>query len=88
MIILAAWWYKPEYSITELNTNSAITTPCHEEVLAINSWTTQTPYTLKGYAYSGKFYSHINYLATHIDEYSRLVRSRSRLTHVVSYLYS
>lgn len=48
-----AWWYKPEYIITELNTNSAITTPCHEEILAINSWTTQTPYTLKGYAYSG-----------------------------------
>lgn len=54
-IIFAAWWYKPEYIITELNTNSAITTPCHEEILAINSWTTQTPYTLKGYAYSGKF---------------------------------
>ncbi|XP_074371503.1 nitrate reductase [NADH] 2-like [Apium graveolens] len=48
-----AWWYKPEYSITELNTNSAITTPYHEEVLTINAWTTQTPYTLKGYAYSG-----------------------------------
>ncbi|OWM88463.1 hypothetical protein CDL15_Pgr003875 [Punica granatum] len=48
-----AWWYKPEYIINELNINSVITTPSHEEVLPINSWTTQRPYTLKGYAYSG-----------------------------------
>ncbi|XP_058089670.1 nitrate reductase [NADH] 2-like [Magnolia sinica] len=48
-----AWWYKPEYIINELNINSVITTPCHEEILPINSTTTQRPYTLKGYAYSG-----------------------------------
>lgn len=48
-----AWWYKPEYIINELNINSVITTPGHEEVLPINSWTTQRPYTLRGYAYSG-----------------------------------
>ncbi|XP_052202779.1 nitrate reductase [NADH] [Diospyros lotus] len=48
-----AWWYKPEYIINELNINSVITTPCHEEILPINSWTTQLPYTLRGYAYSG-----------------------------------
>lgn len=48
-----AWWYKPEYIINELNINSVITTPCHEEILPINSWTTQSPYTLRGYAYSG-----------------------------------
>ncbi|KAE8077397.1 hypothetical protein FH972_015964 [Carpinus fangiana] len=48
-----AWWYKPEYIINELNINSVITTPCHEEILPINSWTTQRPYTLTGYAYSG-----------------------------------
>ncbi|GKU87696.1 hypothetical protein SLEP1_g2055 [Rubroshorea leprosula] len=48
-----AWWYKPEFIINELNINSVITTPCHEEILPINSWTTQRPYTLKGYAYSG-----------------------------------
>ncbi|CAH1432904.1 unnamed protein product [Lactuca virosa] len=47
------WWYKPEYIINELNINSVITTPCHEEILPINSWTTQRPYTLRGYAYSG-----------------------------------
>ncbi|GAY41715.1 hypothetical protein CUMW_061560 [Citrus unshiu] len=48
-----AWWYKPEYIINELNINSVITTPCHEEILPINSWTAQRPYTLRGYAYSG-----------------------------------
>jgi len=47
------WWYKPEYIINELNINSVITTPCHEEILPINAFTTQRPYTLKGYAYSG-----------------------------------
>ncbi|KAL2317757.1 hypothetical protein Fmac_031633 [Flemingia macrophylla] len=47
------WWYKPEYIINELNINSVITTPCHEEILPINQWTTQRPYVLKGYAYSG-----------------------------------
>ncbi|KAK4380991.1 Nitrate reductase [NADH] [Sesamum angolense] len=36
-----AWWYKPEYIINELNINSVITTPCHEEILPINSWTTR-----------------------------------------------
>ncbi|KAL4273638.1 hypothetical protein GQ457_13G021360 [Hibiscus cannabinus] len=48
-----AWWNKPEYVINEFNVNSVITTPCHEEILPINSWTSQRPYTLRGYAYSG-----------------------------------
>ncbi|KAJ8423440.1 hypothetical protein Cgig2_015584 [Carnegiea gigantea] len=48
-----AWWYKPEYIINELNINSVITTPCHQEILPINAWTTQRPYTMRGYAYSG-----------------------------------
>ncbi|GAA0158561.1 reductase [Lithospermum erythrorhizon] len=48
-----AWWYKKEYIINDLNINSVITTPCHEEILPINAWTTQRPYTLRGYAYSG-----------------------------------
>lgn len=53
---MIAWWYKPEYIINELNINSVITTPCHEEILPINSATTQRPYTLKGYAYSGTWW--------------------------------
>ena len=54
VVVYAAWWYKPEYIINELNINSVITTPCHEEILPINSWTTQRPYTLRGYSYSGE----------------------------------
>jgi nitrate reductase (NAD(P)H) len=50
----AAWWYRPEYIINELNINSVITTPGHDEVLPINALTTQRPYTIKGYAYSGE----------------------------------
>ncbi|KAF2296770.1 hypothetical protein GH714_001810 [Hevea brasiliensis] len=53
ILYASAWWYKPEYIINELNINSVITTPSHEEILPINPWTTQRPYTLKGYAYSG-----------------------------------
>jgi hypothetical protein len=40
--------------INELNINSVITTPGHDEVLPINALTTQRPYTIKGYAYSGE----------------------------------
>ncbi|XBI75414.1 hypothetical protein VPH35_068784 [Triticum aestivum] len=47
-----AWWYKPEYIINELNTNSVITTPGHDEILPINAFTTQRAYTMKGYAYA------------------------------------
>ncbi|WOL20056.1 hypothetical protein Cni_G28858 [Canna indica] len=48
-----AWWYKPEHIINELNINSVITTPGHDEILPINAFTTQRPYTMRGYAYSG-----------------------------------
>jgi hypothetical protein len=53
----AAWWYKPEYIINELNINSVITTPGHDEILPINAITTQRGYTMKGYAYSGEFHT-------------------------------
>jgi hypothetical protein len=58
----AGWWYKPEYIINELNINSVITTPCHDEILPINSWTTQRPYTLKGYSYSGEFHLYFSFI--------------------------
>ncbi|XP_020109409.1 nitrate reductase [NADH]-like [Ananas comosus] len=47
------WWHKPEYIINELNINSVITTPCNDEILPINALTTLSPYTIRGYAYSG-----------------------------------
>ncbi|PVH66576.1 hypothetical protein PAHAL_1G285500 [Panicum hallii] len=47
------WWYKPEYVINEMNVNSVITTPGHGDILPINAATTQSAYTVRGFAYSG-----------------------------------
>jgi nitrate reductase (NAD(P)H) len=47
-----AWWYDPRYIITDLNTNSAIAQPGHEEELTYTSNSTQK-YPLAGYAYTG-----------------------------------
>ncbi|CAM9091374.1 unnamed protein product, partial [Chrysoparadoxa australica] len=44
------WWYKPEYIINELNVNSAVVYPRHDEILPLNGATT---YTVKGYCYGG-----------------------------------
>ncbi|TQD98771.1 hypothetical protein C1H46_015586 [Malus baccata] len=68
-----AWWYKPEYIINELNINSVITTLCHEEILQINSHTTQRPYTMKGYAYSGELYN-LHYTCTTIFQTQNKLR--------------
>ncbi|KAG6550915.1 hypothetical protein Mapa_007530 [Marchantia paleacea] len=51
LISTAGWWYKPDYIINELNINSVITTPAHNEVLPFDS--IQKPYKVKGYAYTG-----------------------------------
>lgn len=47
-----AWWYDPRYIITDLNTNSAIAQPAHEEELIYVHDSTQK-YPLAGYAYTG-----------------------------------
>ncbi|KAF9455798.1 hypothetical protein BDZ94DRAFT_1276612 [Collybia nuda] len=45
------WWYDPKYLISDLNVNSAIAYPAHDEVFS------PTPgndtYTVQGYAYAG-----------------------------------
>lgn len=46
------WWYKPEYIFNELNINSAIASPLHDEELPIASNIDKT-YTVSGYAYTG-----------------------------------
>ena len=46
------WWYKPEYIFNELNINSAISQPDHNETLAIASNLGKT-YEVAGYAYTG-----------------------------------
>eukprot|EP01036_Dinobryon_divergens_P027779 gene27779-36606_t len=45
------WWHKPEYICNDLNINSAISSPAHNEELSLKEeagW-----YTLRGYAYTG-----------------------------------
>ncbi len=44
------WWYDRKYLINELNTNSAIAKPDHEEIFDLES---APSYAVKGYAYSG-----------------------------------
>jgi nitrate reductase (NAD(P)H) len=46
------WWYKPEYIFNELNINSAISQPDHNETLSIAK-NIDKEYTIAGYAYGG-----------------------------------
>jgi len=41
-----------------MNTNSVITTPAHGDILPINAATTQSAYTVRGFAYSGELALH------------------------------
>ncbi|KAK7385239.1 hypothetical protein VNO78_30953 [Psophocarpus tetragonolobus] len=47
------WWDLQEYCLYELNINSVIIKPSHNEILAINPNTLSKPYLLRGYSYSG-----------------------------------
>mmetsp|Transcript_31111 Transcript_31111/g.69120 ORF Transcript_31111/g.69120 Transcript_31111/m.69120 type:complete len:849 (+) Transcript_31111:85-2631(+) len=44
------WWFKPDFIINDLNINSAVARPWHDEVISLAQ---NQPYTIKGYAYSG-----------------------------------
>mmetsp|Transcript_15424 Transcript_15424/g.29091 ORF Transcript_15424/g.29091 Transcript_15424/m.29091 type:complete len:924 (+) Transcript_15424:130-2901(+) len=46
------WWYKPEYIFNELNINSAMSAPDHNETLSIKN-NIDKIYEVNGYAYSG-----------------------------------
>nr|AAY59538.1 nitrate reductase [Cylindrotheca fusiformis] len=46
------WWYKPEYIFNELNINSAIASPLHDEELPIAK-NIDKSYNVSGYAYTG-----------------------------------
>lgn len=48
--IFLGWWYKPEYIINELNINSAVARPRHDEIILLRE---NKPYTISGYAYTG-----------------------------------
>ncbi|WIA41019.1 hypothetical protein OEZ86_004657 [Tetradesmus obliquus] len=44
------WWFKPDFIINELNINSAVSRPWHDEVLPLG---TNVTYPMSGYAYTG-----------------------------------
>ena len=46
----AGWWQKEDFVINELNVQSVITSPGHDEIIPL----TQEKYTVRGYAYSGE----------------------------------
>jgi nitrate reductase (NAD(P)H) len=47
------WWYKPEYTLYDLNVNSAILCPDHGAILPVSRAITDEIFNLRGYAYSG-----------------------------------
>ena len=52
----AGWWFRPEFIINELNINSVISTPAHDENLTLSN----LEYTVRGYAYTGMVTSLLN----------------------------
>ncbi len=46
----SGWWYKPDFIINDLNINSAVARPWHDEVISLQE---NKPYTCRGYAYAG-----------------------------------
>lgn len=47
----ADWWSKSDFVLNELNVQSVVTAPAHDEMIAL---TAQGSYTVKGFAYSGQ----------------------------------
>jgi nitrate reductase (NAD(P)H) len=47
------WWYKPQYIINELNINSTIIYPSHNEMVCIGGRNAVTDMKITGYAYAG-----------------------------------
>mmetsp|Transcript_14720 Transcript_14720/g.21912 ORF Transcript_14720/g.21912 Transcript_14720/m.21912 type:complete len:827 (+) Transcript_14720:61-2541(+) len=47
------WWYKPQYIINELNINSSIVFPGHNDFIQVSGPKALKEYTISGYAYAG-----------------------------------
>ncbi|CAL5220115.1 g2068 [Coccomyxa viridis] len=45
------WWYKPDFIINDININSAVTSPAHDEVITLAEGNSHV--SIAGYAYSG-----------------------------------
>ncbi|KAK9825864.1 hypothetical protein WJX81_005959 [Elliptochloris bilobata] len=44
------WWFRPDHIINDININSVISSPAHDEVVLL---TANAAYTVRGYAYCG-----------------------------------
>jgi nitrate reductase (NAD(P)H) len=51
--LTGGWWYKPEYIFNELNINSAMTAPDHNEVIDLSPTSMSRTYEVGGYAFTG-----------------------------------
>jgi nitrate reductase (NAD(P)H) len=50
----SGWWYKPEFTLYDMNINSIIITPAHQERLEVGPVINENQkYTIKGVAFSG-----------------------------------
>ena len=49
----AGWWYKPDFIINDININSAVTSPAHDEVITLAEGNSHV--SIAGYAYSGAY---------------------------------
>ncbi len=58
------WWYDRAYLINELNTNSAIAKPDHDEKIVIDA---VASYKVQGYAYAGGG-RRVNRIEVSVDE--------------------
>ena len=47
----ADWWSKSDFVLNELNVQSVVTAPAHDEMIPLSASAT---YTVKGFAYSGE----------------------------------
>ncbi|GAA6022863.1 hypothetical protein JCM11491_007022 [Sporobolomyces phaffii] len=47
------WWYDPRYIINDLNVNSAIARPAHDEKLVVRRDVVGATYKVEGYVYAG-----------------------------------
>lgn len=47
----SGWWYKPDYIINDININSAIASPAHNELVTLSGKNSSV--TVSGYSYSG-----------------------------------
>ena len=49
----ADWWSQPDFVLNELNVQSVVTAPAHDEMIPLAA---KGNYTVKGFAYSGMYH--------------------------------